>query len=153
MIITPGADRPCTDLANPREVREFVAAKRRRGERIRATLKGVAEAVCLPPSGAAARAYLDRLRAAPHWGEHLRQLDELERAFGRVHARPLPAPRKIRLNADVSLTLHFRSPDAHRTIMLRIYERGAVAIIGGSLGATSRDLLSPEVIRALSIQL
>lgn len=157
MIITPGGDRPCTDLANPREVREFVASKRLRREMIRAVVKGVAAAEFVPRSPAAATDYLARLAELPHWGEHLRQIGELARAFKRLHERGLPTPKTILLNPDVSLTLMFRrhflpqDPRREQRLTIRVYEKGAVVIIGGSTGSSSRALLAPEVLHALSL--
>jgi len=116
----------------------------------------VSASECIPTSSAAARAYLTRLGELPEWGAHLRQLEQLDREFRRLHARALPAPRKLQTNPDVSLTLFFGASSQAigaptMSLTIRIYEAGAVAIIGGSRGGVSRNLLAPEVVHALSL--
>lgn len=119
-------------LSNPRDVREFVEAKRRKREPIFWHGNGVTEASCEPRSLADFVSLRAGLRGSLDFGRSSERVDALESALMRRHNVGLPKPRKVMQNTDRSLTIWWEG------IMVRCFRDGFVSLIGGASGKPAR---------------
>jgi hypothetical protein len=136
---------PSVVLSNPRDVREFVEAKRRKREPITWHAQGVTEATCKPRTLQNFAELRSGLRCAPDFARASERLDALERALRNRHALSMPKPRKITQNSDCSLTLWWRGA------MVRCFADGFVSFIGGAKGVAAK-MITPELLDVLAAQ-
>ena len=108
-------------LDNPREFREFVRAKRNKGEALRMTARACAAADFRPRDARAFSAFIARMRGTPDWGQAMEAFDRLEYALRMRHAVAIPFPRLLSQNEDGSLTLFWGTD-----LLVRIFPVGTV---------------------------
>jgi hypothetical protein len=131
-------------LSDPRDVREFVAAKKRKREPIRWHAHGVTEAACEPRT----LAEFSNLRAGlrtSDFGQASDRLDALESALRTRHQIGLPKPRKVTQNSDCSLTIWWEGA------MVRCFPNGLMSLIGGVRGIPARAITS-DLLDLLAIR-
>jgi hypothetical protein len=121
-------------LSDPREVREFVQAKKRKREPIRWHAEGVTEAKCEPRTLADFTSLRVGMRETVDFGRASEQLDALESALFFRHSLRIPKPRKVMQNTDRSISIWWRG------VMVRCFQDGFVSLIGGPLGLPSKRI-------------
>jgi hypothetical protein len=92
-----------------RDLREFLAAKRRKREPIQWAARGAATATYVPKSARGFANFRTSLRGVGDWGRASERVDALADALRRRHGCDLPLPRKVIQNSDRSLTLFWES--------------------------------------------
>lgn len=107
-----------------RELREFIAAKRRKREPLRFAAKGVAESTYIPRHAQGFANFRAALRMSD-FGQASEQLDRLGAALFRRHAVELPLPRKLIQNADYSITVFWEG------LTIRAFPDGVVTLTDG----------------------
>lgn len=162
-------------IASARDVHEFVAAKRNKGEPIVLTggpaiaeakqmldristeqgapcvpvkLKGKAEASATlrPHSEAHWAGFLLRLRENPSFGRACEFVEALHRAFRARHHCTPPIPSEVTQQADGSLALHY-TPDGG-TLTILAHPAGLAGLIGGTQGRVEQGC-TPVLLDAL----
>jgi hypothetical protein len=131
-------------IANPRDAREFVEAKRRKREPIHWHAQGVTEACCKPRTLADFTALRAGLRGAPDFGHASERLDSLEVALFRRHMVKLPNPRKVMQNSDRSLTIWWGNG-----IMVRAFTDKFFSLLGGAKGIPA-PTITTDLLDALA---
>lgn len=135
-------------IANERDAREFVEAKRRKREPIRIYGDGAAEAVYLPTSAADFARFRGALRETADWGRASEGIDALEFELGARRQLGMPTPNKVIQNEDSSLSLFWKSGEA--SAMARFFVDGVFTMIGGADGPKARGV-TPEFVDALAM--
>jgi hypothetical protein len=112
-------------IDDPRDIREFIDAKRIKREPIfvRASARGAG--TWHPSNIQSFRVHLAGLRGAGDWGRAVERVDALDSALFRRHASHLPLPNSVIQNADSSLTL------AWDGALVRAFPDALVVLIGG----------------------
>jgi len=141
-------------LDNPRELRNFLEAKRRKREPVRLQAHGSVAASC-------------EITSRPQWKDLFRQLcqnnsfaqaaesvDYLDTAVRGFGADELPTPSEVVQNADKSLTIGWkeRPPHALRVVLQISGDRVAWMVGGenGMRGDATREF-HPDLCRALVV--
>jgi hypothetical protein len=128
-----------------RDLREFIAAKRRKREPIKWTANGAAEAVYEPKRPQGFANFRAALRGVGDFGQASERLDALESDLKRRHACALPLPRKVIQNGDRSLTLFWEGA------LVRCFPDGFFSLIGGEHG-TQAKTVTRELLDLLAFQ-
>lgn len=129
-----------------RDLREFIAAKKRKREPIRWSARGATAAAYVPQSARGFANFCAALRLAADWGQASERLDELAHALRARHACELPTPRKVLQNSDRSLTLFWQG------LTVRAFpDQGITVLLGGTTGAPVRGVTT-DVLDMLAFQ-
>jgi hypothetical protein len=128
-----------------REFREFLEAKKRRGEKLRIIVRPVAKARYIPSSPRGFQNFRAACRGVGDWCLASERLDALEDALKRRHMVGLPLPRKVIQNEDRSLTLFWHEASA------RCFVDGFMSTIGGSAGVPATKITN-EFLDLLAFQ-
>jgi len=107
-----------------RDLREFIAAKRRKREPLRFIAKGAAEFTYVPQTDRGFANFRAALRQSD-FGQASEQLDGVAAALRRRHATELPLPRKLLQNADYSITVFWDG------LTIRAFPDGVVTLTDG----------------------
>jgi hypothetical protein len=111
-----------------RDLREFLAAKRRKREPIRWNARGATEAAYVPRSIAGFANFRAALRGVGDWGQASERVDAIADALRRRHGCELPLPRKVIQNGNRSLTLFWEG------VTVCALPDGVRVLIGGTTG-------------------
>ena len=111
-------------LQTIRDLREFLAAKKRKREPLRFAAKGVAESTYVPQHIQGFANFRAALRLSD-FGQASVELDRLVDALRRRHGVELPLPRKLIQNADRSITVFWEG------LTIRAFTDGVVTLTGG----------------------
>jgi hypothetical protein len=114
-----------------REFREFLAAKKRKGEPVIRKAHGAGSASYRPSSPRGFANFRAALRGVGDWGQASERVDALEHSLRARHAVALPLPRKVIQNEDRSLTLFWQGVTA------RFLVDGVSVLAGGVAGVPS----------------
>jgi hypothetical protein len=128
-----------------RDLRDFIAAKKRKREPIVWTVKGAGGATYRPRSLSGLEQFRARLRGVGHWGRASEGLDRLESELRKRHGVGLPLPNEVIQNDDSSLSLFWEG------VMVRCFTDGFVSLLGGTAGIPSKKI-TRELLDALAFQ-
>lgn len=128
-----------------RDLKEFLAAKKRKGEPVRRIAKGVAAASYIPRHAQGFANFRAALRGVGDFGQASERLDGLEHGLLKRHGIGLPLPRKVIQNADRSLSVFWEGA------MVRCLTDGFVSLIGGTAGVPARAI-TPQLLDLLAFQ-
>jgi len=128
-----------------RDLREFLAAKKRKREPVVWRVDGVGEASYKPRHATGFANFRAALRGAGHWGQASEGVDRLDRALRKRHGVGLPLPNEVIQNADRSLSLFWEG------LMVRCFRDGFVSLIGGTAGVPAKKITT-ELLDALAFQ-
>lgn len=132
-------------LATVRDLRDFLAAKKRKREPVRITGNGAGEATYVPRHAAGFENFRAALRRVGPWGRASERVDALEHALRARHAVGLPLPRKVIQNGDRSLTLFWEG------FSVRCFVDSTCSLIGGTAGVPAKRI-TKELLDALAFQ-
>jgi hypothetical protein len=135
-------------IATLRDMRDFLAAKKRKREPLRWDAKGVGVAIYTPRHPQGFANFRAALRGEGHWGQASEGLDRLETALRKRHQIGLPMPRKVMQNEDRSLSVWWGG-DEH--LMVRAFPDRFFALIGGAKGIPSPKITT-DLLDALALQ-
>jgi hypothetical protein len=128
-----------------RDVRDFIAAKKRKREPIIWNVRGAAAASYVPKGQPGFERFRAALRGVGHWGRASEGLDRLESELRKRHAVGFPLPNEVIQNDDSSLSLFWEG------VMVRCFTDGFVSLIGGAAGIPARKI-TRELLDALAFQ-
>jgi len=128
-----------------RDLREFLAAKKRKREPLVWNVKGAAAASYKPSHAQGFARFRAALRGVGHWGQASERLDALEHALVARHGVTLPLPNEVMQNEDRSLSVFWES------ISVRCFPDGFMSLIGGTAGAPAKTI-TRELLDALAFQ-
>lgn len=131
---------------DPREVREFLAAKKSKREPLRFEGHGQAAADFVPRSAANFANFRQRLIGATDWGHASERIEQLEHELIRRHGHGLPVPRKVIQNSNRSISLMFRDG------LAVCHADGVVTVIGKGNEARRTVGITPEFLGLLHMQ-
>lgn len=117
-----------------RELRDFIATKKRKREPLRISAKSVACASYVPRHPQGFANFRAALRGVGDWGRASEYLDRLEHALRQAHDVGLPLPRRVLQNEDRSLTVFWEGAT------VRCLEDGFVSSIGGVEGIKAKKV-------------
>jgi hypothetical protein len=132
-------------LQTLRDVRDFIAAKKRKREPIIWNVHGAAAASYVPKGHPGFERFRAALRGVGHWGRASERIDALEHALQRRHGVGLPLPNEVIQNDDSSLSLFWQG------VMVRCFPDGFVSLIGGTAGIPSKKITN-ELLDTLAFQ-
>lgn len=135
------------DLVNatPRDLREFLDAKKRKREPVIRRAFGQASAVHRPSSATGFTRFRFALRAVADWGQASERVDSLERELQKRAGVRLPTPTKVIQNPDRSISLFWEGA------MARLFVDGVFTLIGGFKGKQA-STITPEFLDILAFQ-
>lgn len=128
-----------------RDLREFLAAKRRRREQIVFKAVPVAAASYKPKSATGLERFRHALRGVGDWGRASERIDALEIALRKRHGCGFPLPNEVIQNSDRSISIFWDG------IMVRCFTDGFVSLLGGTAGVPSKKLTT-ELLDALAFR-
>jgi len=131
--------------ASFRDLREFVAAKRKRGEKLRIRGKGAARAMVRIQGASHFASLRSALRASPWFGGAQERLDALDRQLRSRHGVPLPVPEEVLQDEDCSVSCFWGG------VSVRSHADGFVSLIGGTAGHAERSV-TPQLLGALALK-
>ena len=131
--------------ASLRDLRDFIAAKRRKREPLRWSAKGAAAATYIPREARGFANFREALRLSSDWSQAAEKIDALATALARRHSCDLPLPRKVIQNSDRSITLFWAQ------LTVRAFPDQLTAMIGGSSGEPVRGITS-DILDMLAFQ-
>lgn len=132
-------------ISTLRDLRDFIAAKKRKREPIRWNARGAAAADYIPRHSQGFANFRAALRGNGDFGKASERLDALEHALTARHAVSLPLPRKVMQNEDCSLSLFWEGA------MVRCLPDGFVSLIGGVDGVKATKV-TRELLDLLAFQ-
>lgn len=135
-------------IANPRDAREFIEAKRRKREPIRFIVDGAAEASFVPKSAADFSDFRSRLIGAPDWGRASERIEALEFELKMRTSHSLPCPSRVIQNEDSSVSIFWEARKAK--VMVRCFVDKFFSMIGGMDGPKS-VAVTTELLDALAV--
>lgn len=133
-------------LATVRDLREFLAAKRRKREPVMFHAIAVVQASARPRDARAFRALRMALRQNRDFERASERLDALEREVVRRGAPELPLPAEVVQNSDRSLSLFWPGG-----VSVRCFPEGIAFLIGGTAGRPGRGI-QRELLEALALR-
>lgn len=128
-----------------RDMREYVAAKRRKREPLRFVAKGAGCADYAPRDRLGFSRIRGSLRGVGDWGRASERIDSLEHALRKRTGATLPLPRRLVQNEDRSLSLFYDE------LSVRAFPDGVAFLVGGSGGHLSQGV-KPELLEALAFR-
>jgi hypothetical protein len=128
-----------------RDLREFLAAKKRKREPLALKMRAAAAASYIPRSAQGFERFRQALRGVGDWGGASERVDALERDLRARHACGLPLPTEVIQNEDRSLSVFWQG------IMVRCFPDGFVSLLGGTAGVPARKV-TRELLDALAFQ-
>lgn len=125
-----------------RDMREFLAAKRRKREPVRWSARGASDAVYSPTSEQGFAKFRAALRGVDDWGCASERIDGIADALRRRHGCPLPLPRRVIQNSDRSVTLFWEGVTLNAS-------RDRVTVLVGGMGGRQIEGVTNELLDML----
>lgn len=125
-----------------RDLREFIAAKKRKREPLRFSAKGVSESTYIPRHAEGFSNFRAALRLSD-FGRASEHVDRVAAALWRRHGVGLPLPRKVLQNADYSVTLFWEG------LTLRAFPEGVASMTDGKQPTRG---ITTEILDMLAFQ-
>lgn len=121
-------------LSDPRELRNFLEAKRLKREPVRFEGHGKAAARFVSRKPGDFEGLMLRLKHARDWGHASEGVERLRTDLRRRHGVELPEPRSVTQNPDRSLSIFWEG------VSCRFFVDGFVSLVGGMQGAIARTI-------------
>ncbi len=125
-----------------RDVRDFVAAKRRKREPIRLNVRGVTRSPCKPKSLADFVNLRSGLRRSAHFGRASEHLDRLEHEIRARWGHGFPLPEEVVQESDCSIWI------AWGGVTVRAFPGFLGSVIGGTAGEIKKGI-TPALLDAI----
>jgi hypothetical protein len=132
--------------ATLRDLRELLAAKKRKREPLRFRAEGVVQASMRPRDARAFEHLRALLRSNRDFGRASERLDALEHALRKRSGLGLPLPNEVIQNPDRSLALFWDGG-----VSVRAFREGLAYLIGGSAGKPGKGV-TLELVEALTLR-